>query len=79
MRLASSFTPCVLGLAFLAWSAKAHAYIGPGMGVGAAAAVLGILAAVILLIVGLVWYPIRRLRKSLRESKRAKGLEAPPS
>ena len=70
-------SPLVLAVLAAAWSGQAHAYIGPGMGVGAAAVVLGIVAAVALFIVGLVWYPIRRLRKSLREGKQAKKLEAP--
>ena len=44
----------------------AQAYIGPGMGAGVVATVLGILAGVLMLIVGIVWYPIKKLYKWLR-------------
>lgn len=39
----------------------AAAYVGPGMGLGAIAAFFGGLFAVLLAIVGVVWYPIKRL------------------
>lgn len=45
----------------------AHAYMGPGMGLGMAATVLGLFIAFILLLVGLIWLPIRRLLKSRRK------------
>ena len=44
----------------------AHAYIGPGMGLGIAASILGLFVVFILLLVGLIWLPIRRF---LRERK----------
>ncbi|MEW8689981.1 MAG: hypothetical protein AB2535_02740 [Candidatus Thiodiazotropha endolucinida] len=37
-----------------------HAYIGPGTGLGAIGTVIAFLAALLLLIVGFVWYPIKR-------------------
>ena len=48
---------------------QAHAYIGPGMGLGVAVTVLGLAIAFFLLLVGLIWLPIRRLLKSRRPSK----------
>lgn len=62
-----SFRLIVVLALMLTWTAPASAYIGPGMGVGAAAAVLGVFAGVVLLVVGLVWYPLRRMiRRVLR-------------
>jgi len=46
----------------------ANAYIGPGMGAGVVATVLGILAGFLMLIVGIVWYPIKKLYKWIRRS-----------
>ena len=50
------------------FSAPAGAYVGPGAGIGALGAVVSFLAAVLLLIVGFVWYPVKRL---LRRRKTA--------
>ncbi|MBU6230919.1 MAG: hypothetical protein KGQ93_14720 [Cyanobacteria bacterium REEB459] len=37
------------------------AYIGPGMAVGTAIVVLGLVLAFLLLLIALVWYPIQKL------------------
>lgn len=42
-------------------AAPAHAYIGPGLGAGAIATVIGVLAAMIMAIAALVWFPAKRL------------------
>ena len=47
----------------------AFAYIGPGLGAGAVGAVLAILAGVLMLVVGVLWYPLKRLIKFLRRKK----------
>ena len=39
----------------------AQAYIGPGAGIGAIGSLIGVLAAIVLAIVGLVWYPLKRI------------------
>lgn len=36
-------------------------YVGPGLGAGAIAAVIGILSGFLLLAVGFVWYPVKKL------------------
>jgi biopolymer transport protein ExbB/TolQ len=41
----------------------ALAYIGPGIAVGMITTVLGILGAIVLLIVAVLWYPLKRLLK----------------
>lgn len=38
-----------------------YAYVGPGAGLGAIGTVIALLGAILLGIVGFVWYPIRRL------------------
>ena len=46
---------------------SAEAYIGPGAGLGAIGTAIALVGAVILLIVGFVWYPLKRL---LRRGKK---------
>jgi hypothetical protein len=41
----------------------AAAYIGPGVGAGVIATVLGILTAIALAVFAVVWYPLKRLLK----------------
>lgn len=43
----------------------AFAYVGPGAGITALGAVVAVVAAVFLAIVGFIWYPIKRLRARL--------------
>ena len=39
---------------------QALAYIGPGAGLGAIAVTIALVLGVLLLLVGLVWYPLKR-------------------
>jgi Na+/melibiose symporter-like transporter len=48
---------------------QAQAYIGPGMGLGMVSIVLGIFVAFILLLVGLVWLPIRRVLRQRKKDR----------
>ena len=50
----------------LASSAPALAYIGPGAGIGAIGTVIAVVGAILLMIVGFVWYPVKRLLKGRR-------------
>ena len=52
----------------------AAAYVGPGAGLGAIGTVLALLAAVVLAIVGFLWYPIKRMMKG--KKKPADDLDA---
>lgn len=47
--------------ALTATAAPASAYIGPGAGLSALGSLLALLAAILLGIIGFVWYPIKRL------------------
>ena len=63
MRL---ITRTILNISFLllfSFALPAQAYIGPGMGGGAIAVVLGILGAILMAIFGLIYYPIKRWLK----------------
>ncbi len=54
----------------------AHAYIGPGAGAGTIAVVLGVIGAAFMAVIGLVWYPLKRL---LRGRKPARTATASPA
>lgn len=47
-------------------------YIGPGAGLGAVGALLSLIGAAVLMVVGFVWYPVTRLMQR-RRSARAAG------
>jgi flagellar motor component MotA len=53
----------------------AMAYIGPGVGAGMIATVLGILTAIVLALFAVFWYPFKRLLKRNAQSRKIK---APP-
>lgn len=44
----------------------AHAYMGPGLGLGFLGAVFGVIGSILLGIVAIIWYPIKRLWRKLR-------------
>ena len=47
----------------------AHAYIGPGTGVGTIVVVLGVLASVVMAFFAILWYPIKRVIKKRKAAK----------
>ena len=47
----------------------AFAYVGPGLGAGALGAVVGIVGAVFLGLVAIVWYPFKRLLRNRRNAR----------
>ncbi len=56
-------------LLVLFFSTNAYAYIGPGMGGGIVAATLGIVVAIVVALLGIVWFPIKRALKRVRTNK----------
>jgi hypothetical protein len=56
--------------------AVALAYVGPGLGVGALAAFFGAVLAVLLAIVGVVWYPVKRLIQRRKAGAKPDGNSA---
>lgn len=51
----------------------AHAYIGPGLGLGAIGAFFGAILAGLLAILGFFWYPIKRMRRKRKEQREAQA------
>ena len=53
----------------------AHAYIGPGAGLSVIGTLVAVIGAFLLLIVGFVWYPVKRLLGRKKASSVAKNGE----
>ena len=49
-----------ISLIILMISFQANAYIGPGMGVGAIVSAIGVDGAILLAILGIIYYPLKR-------------------
>lgn len=47
----------------------AQAYIGPGLGLGSIGVILGVLASSVLILISILWYPLKRFLKWLRRGK----------
>ena len=50
-------------------SLPTYAYIGPGMGGGVIAAIVGFFAAILLGLWGILYYPIKRALKNRKDKK----------
>ncbi len=48
---------------------SALAYIGPGAGLSAIGTVVAVIGAFLLLIVGFIWYPMKRVLRVRKENK----------
>ena len=55
----------------------AEAYIGPGAGISAIGTVIALIGAILLAIVGFVWYPIKRLRAKKKKVEQTDGPTPP--
>lgn len=58
--------------------AAAHAYVGPGAGLGTIVVTLALVLGLFLLVVGFLWYPIKRMmrgRKTGSESNTSTSTE----
>lgn len=53
----------ILALLLSGLASSAQAYVGPGAGLGAIGVLLGVVGGVLLAIVGLFWYPLKRMFK----------------
>jgi hypothetical protein len=58
---------------FLFYPLPAAGYVGPGLGLGAVGVILGILFSVFLALLGIFWYPIKRLIKKFRKENPQKN------
>lgn len=48
---------------------EAKAYIGPGVGGGLIASILGVIVAILAAIFGLIWFPLKKYLKKRKERK----------
>lgn len=72
MMLKVPAVPQILVLALCPFPAQA--YVGPGAGLGAIAVTIAVLLGLVLLVVGFVWYPLKRMlrrRKAERDGPAA--------
>lgn len=74
-RYASSYFSIFLPLLALIAPEQAHAYIGPGVGLGAVLVTVAFVLGFFLLLAGFVWYPIKRLMKSAKRAGAARETE----
>lgn len=51
----------------------ANAYIGPGAGLSALGSLLAVVLALLVAIIGFLWFPIKRLLKTLKGNTRNHG------
>jgi hypothetical protein len=58
---------------------SAFAYIGPGLGAGTVAVILGVIGSVFLALFAIFWYPIKRLLKKFRKPKQESEPEQEPA
>ena len=57
-------------LIFLNLTTPSNAYLGPGIGGGILLATLGIVVAIIASIVGLIWFPLKKIFNKKKEKKK---------
>ena len=63
-------------LLFMLLPVTAEAYIGPGLGTGVTGVVLGILVSLVLVLVAIVWYPLKRLFKLVFNKEKSSATTA---
>ena len=61
-------TTLLLSLVFMSLSQPAFAYIGPGLGAGALAVVVGVVGSILLAIFAVLYYPIKRMLRRKRQA-----------
>ncbi len=50
--------------------AASMAYVGPGLGAGAVGVVLGIIGSILVALFAVLWYPLKRLVKKIKKTKK---------
>ena len=66
----------VFVLALLTLPTAAQAYVGPGLGLGAVGMVLAVIFSGFLAVVGIIWYPFKRMIRRFKKSKNAPANQA---
>ncbi len=62
-------------IALVMQPSMASAYVGPGLGAGALAAMLGVIGSIFLAIFALLYYPIKRMIKKRKQGATAISTE----
>jgi hypothetical protein len=68
MRLNRQPPILLAAMLLIALPAPALAYGGPGLGLGIISAVFGVLGAILLGFIAILWYPFKRLIRRLRRA-----------
>ena len=55
----------------------ALAYVGPGAGLGAIGVLIAVIGGILLLVVGFLWYPIKRMMRARKDANTAEGDTSP--
>lgn len=66
---------CLVGVLVL--PLPAFAYVGPGAGLTVIGTIVAVVGAIFLLIVGFLWYPLKRLIKGKKEPQPMTGKPEP--
>ena len=60
----------IVNIIFFIHSTNSFAYLGPGVGGGIIAATLGIIVAILAVLFGVLWFPLKRLINKIKEKKK---------
>ena len=73
------FILLLTSLEIILFPATSHAYIGPGAGLSAIGAFLALVAAVVVAIVGFIWYPFKRIFRKRKQAQDLKRVDDNPT
>lgn len=59
----------LVNLIFILMTCNSYAYLGPGIGGGIIAATIGLVVAVLIGLIGLIWFPLKKLLKKRKKNK----------
>ncbi len=63
-------------MATIATTTEAHAYLGPGGGVSAIGALVALISAIVIAILGFFWYPVKRLIRHFKKSSNTSNMSS---
>ncbi len=59
----------LINLIFILMTNTSYAYLGPGIGGGIIAATVGLVVAILIGLIGLIWFPLKKLFKKRKKNK----------
>lgn len=75
-KIGMSTIAAVTATLVMALATPALAYIGPGAGISAIGTFFAVIGAVVLLIVGFLWYPVKRMLRKNKPPVQAKTADS---